>query len=315
MYKIEQLRLSDLKDRTEKYDVFLCSSSFEERCMAVANNINRDTISKALICHYYGTNHKSNENFARLTDMFADKCKEIKLLKSEPLSNYDELFSALVESECKSVLFDISTFTRETLLIALMLFRQNAFSAINLQLCYTPAVRYSAQNDDQTKSWLSKGVNGIRSVIGYPGFSSSLKKTMMIVLVGLEVERAKILIENYEPDKLLLGFAPEDESLNKKLAEANRGCFDELAQNVGDYGTFNFSCIDINQTVDVLNQIIDENQEAYNIVISAMNNKLSTIAVAEVSLAHPEVQVCYASTNQYNTDGYSDAEDKVYLIY
>lgn len=315
MYKIEQLRLSDLKDRTEKYDVFLCSSSFEERCMAVANNINRDTISKALICHYYGTNHKSNENFARLTDMFADKCKEIKLLKSEPLSNYDELFSALVESECKSVLFDISTFTRESLLIALMLFRQSAFSAIKLQLCYTPAIRYSAQNDDQAKSWLSKGVNGIRSVIGYPGFSSSLKKTMMIVLVGLEVERAKILIENYEPDKLLLGFAPEDESLNKRLAEANRGCFDELAQNVGDYGTFNFSCIDINQTVDVLNRIIDENQEAYNIVISAMNNKLSTIAVAEVSLAHPEVQVCYASTNQYNTEGYSDAEDKVYLIY
>lgn len=315
MYKIEQLKLSDLKDRTEKYDVFLCSSSFEERCMAVARNINQNTISKALICHYYGNNHKSNENFARLTNMFVDKCKEIKLLKSEPLSNYDELFSALAESGCKSVLFDISTFTRETLLIALMLFRQNAFSAINLQLCYTPAVRYSAQNDDQAKSWLSKGVNGIRSVIGYPGFSSSLKKTMMIVLVGLEVERAKILIENYEPDKLLLGFAPEDESLNKKLAEANRGCFNELAQNVGDYGTFNFSCIDINQTVDVLNQIIDENQEAYNIVISAMNNKLSTIAVAEVSLAHPEVQVCYASTNQYNTDGYSDAEDKVYLIY
>lgn len=315
MYKIEQLKLSDLKDRTEKYDVFLCSSSFEERCLAVARNINRDTVSKALICHYYGNNHKSDENFARLTDLFADKCKEIKLLKSEPLSNYDELFSALVESECKSVLFDISTFTRETLLIALMLFRQNVFSTIKLQLCYTPALRYSAQNDDQTKSWLSKGVNGIRSVVGYPGFSSSLKKTMMIVLVGLEVERAKLLIENYEPDKLLLGFAPEDESLNKKLAEANRGCFNELAQNVGDYGTFNFSCIDVNQTVDVLNQIIDENQKAYNIVISAMNNKLSTIAVAEVSLAHPEVQVCYASTNQYNTDGYSDAEDKVYLIY
>ena len=31
-------------------------------------------------------------------------------------------------------------------------------------------------------------------------------------------------------------------------------------------------------------------------------------------VVHPEVQVCYASTNQYNTDGYSDAEDKVYLI-
>lgn len=246
--------------------------------------------------------------------MFSGKCEEIKLLKSEPLSNYDELLSALSESKCESVLFDISTFTRETLLIALMLFKQISFSSVKLQLCYTPAVRYSAQDDDQTKSWLSKGVHEIRSVIGYPGFSSSLKKTMMIVLVGLEAERAKILIENYEPDKLLLGFAPEDESLNKKLAEANRSCFNELAQNVGDYGTFNFSCVDVNQTVDILNQIIEKNQEAYNIVISAMNNKLSTIAVAEVSLVHPEVQICYASTNQYNTEGYSDAEDKVYLI-
>ena len=37
-------------------------------------------------------------------------------------------------------------------------------------------------------------------------------------------------------------------------------------------------------------------------------------AVAEVALAIPEVQICYASTNQYNTDGYSFAEDKVYLL-
>jgi hypothetical protein len=314
MYKIEQLKLSDLKNRTEKYDVFLCSSSFEERCMSVAKSINRDSMSRVLICHYYGTNHKSNENFASLSKMFADNYKEIKLQKSEPLSNYDALFSALVETKCESVLFDISTFTRETLLIALMLFKQNSFSSVKLQLCYTPAVRYSAQDDDQSKCWLSKGVQEIRSVIGYPGFFSSLKKTMMIVLVGLEAERAKILIENYEPDKLLLGFAPEDKSLNKKIAKANRSCFEELSQNVGDYGTFNFSCIDVNQTVDTLNQIVEKNQNTYNIVISAMNNKLSIIAVSEVALTHPEVQICYASTNQYNTDGYSYTEDKVYLI-
>ena len=195
-----------------------------------------------------------------------------------------------------------------------MLFKQDRFSDVKLQLCYTPAVRYSAQNEDKEKCWLSRGVQEIRSVVGYPGFSSSLKKTMMIVLVGLEVERAKILIENYEPDKLLLGFAPEDDSWNKKLAEANQDCFNELAQNVGDYGTFNFSCVDVNQTINILDQIITENQRFYNIVVSAMNNKLSTIAVAEVALAHPEVQICYASTNQYNTDGYSLAEDKIYLM-
>ena len=314
MYNIEQINLSDLGNRTEHYDVFLCSSSFEERCLAIAKNISRDNVSRVLICHYYGPNHKSTENFNYLSELFGEKSHEIILQKKEPLSNYDELLSAIVESKCKSVLFDISTFTRETLMIALMLLKQDRFSDVKLTLCYTPAVRYSAQNEDKDNCWLSRGVQEIRSVVGYPGFSSSLKKTMMIVLVGLEVERAKILIENYEPDKLLLGLAPENKSWNQKLAEANRNCLDELAQNVGDYGIFNFSCIDVNLTIDILDQIIKDNQRLYNIVISAMNNKLSTLAVAEVALAHPEVQICYASTNQYNTDGYSYAEDKVYLL-
>lgn len=313
-YEIEQVSLTEIRRRADHYDVFLCSSSFEERCLTIAKNINRNNISKVLICHYYGPTQKSDEKYACLLELFGDKSQEVKLQKKEPLANYDEILTAIIESQCRTVLFDISTFTRETLLITLMMFRQERFSNVKLQLCYTPAVSYSAQNKDKEKCWMSRGVQGIRSVVGYPGFYSSLKKTMMIVLVGFEVERAKILIENYEPDKLLLGFAPENDSWNKKLAEANHSCLEELAQNVVDYGTFNFSCIDVNQTISILNKIIIDNQKLYNIVISAMNNKLSTLAVAEVALAHPEVQVCYASTNQYNTDGYSNAEDKVYIV-
>ena len=45
-----------------------------------------------------------------------------------------------------------------------------------------------------------------------------------------------------------------------------------------------------------------------------MNNKLSTMAVANVAFEYPDVQVCYASTNQYNTEAYSSPADKVILF-
>ena len=64
---------------------------------------------------------------------------------------------------------------------------------------------------------------------------------------------------------------------------------------------FEFSCTDIGITTSVLNKIIAENED-YNIVISPLNNKISTIAAAIVGLKNEDVQICYASANQYNID-------------
>lgn len=307
--------LNEFSSNVEHYDMLICCSSFEERCLALTSSIRLDTIDSALVCRYVEPAQLSLKNHEKLMGLLKNKAKEVSFDKDAPLSIYDTLHDAIKERDPKSILFDISTFTRETILIALMLFRQELFCDIKVTLGYVPADRYSwANRDNINETWLSKGVSEIRTVLGYAGTYSSLKKTLLIVLVGFEMERANILISNFEADKLYLGSVPPEESYSEELSKINKDSFKRLVSLVGACNTFEFSCRNLQQTHDVLKQIVEENRNGYNIIISPMNNKLSTLAVATVAFEYPEVQICYASTNQYNTEAYSSPTDEVALF-
>ena len=312
----ETKTLNEFRSCDRRYDLFICSASFEDRCLAVASSIDLRMIETALVCRYSGYAELSEDNNTKLLETMAEKSKGISFDKDAPLSIYDTLYDAISECQPKSVIIDISTFTRETILIILMLFKQEAFKDIEVTLCYVPADRYSDCNGENNTNdiWLSKGVNAIRTILGYAGSYTSLKKTLLIVLVGFEKERAEFLISSFEADKLYLGCVPPKESHNEELSRINKANFDRLVSLVGECNVFEFSCRYLQQTHDSLKEIIEANKEDYNIIISPMNNKLSTLAVANVAFEYPDVQVCYASTNQYNTEAYSSPADKVILF-
>ena len=312
----ETKTLNEFRSCTRHYDLFICSASFEDRCLAVASSIDLCMIETALVCRYSGYAELSEDNNTKLLETLAEKAKGISFDKDAPLSIYDTLYDAISECQPKSVIIDISTFTRETILIILMLFKQEAFKDIEVTLCYVPSDRYSDCNGENNTNdiWLSKGVNAIRTILGYAGSYTSLKKTLLIVLVGFEKERAEFLINSFEADKLYLGCVPPKESHNEELSRIKKANFDRLVSIVGECDVFEFSCRDLQQTHDTLKTIIDNNIGNYNIIISPMNNKLSTLAVANIAFEYPDVQVCYASTNQYNTEAYSSPADKVILF-
>ena len=288
----ETKTLNEFRSCVRHYDLFICSASFEDRCLAVASSIDLRMIETAVVCRYSGYAELSEDNNTKLLETLAEKAKGISFDKDAPLSIYDTLYDAISECHPKSVIIDISTFTRETILIILMLYGENNTNDI----------------------WLSKGVNAIRTILGYAGSYTSLKKTLLIVLVGFEKERAEFLINIFEADKLYLGCVPPKESHNEELSRINKANFDRLVSLVGECNVFEFSCRYLQQTHDSLREIIEANKEDYNIIISPMNNKLSTLAVANVAFEYPDVQVCYASTNQYNTEAYSSPADKVILF-
>lgn len=55
-------------------------------------------------------------------------------------------------------------------------------------------------------------------------------------------------------------------------------------------------------------------QDDYNIIIAPMSNKISTLGVAYAALKNPNIQICYASTNQYNIDEKHSETDYVYYF-
>ena len=66
--------------------------------------------------------------------------------------------------------------------------------------------------------------------------------------------------------------------------------------------------------MSTIEELINKYGEEYNIVLSPLNNKVSTIAVAFVALKNENIQVCYASANQYNINEYSTPCD-YFLIF
>ncbi len=312
---METKTLNEFHGSDRHYDMLICCASFEDRCLAVASSVNLSTIDTALVCRYSGYSELSESNLIKLQEVLSDKVIDITLDKDAPLSIYDTLYDAILRHHPKSVIIDISTFNRETILIILMLFKQDVFKNMSVTIGYVPADGYSdCIKYGANEIWLSKGVNAIRSVLGYAGSFTSLKKTLLIVLVGFEKERAEFLINSFEADKLYLGCVPPQESHNEELSAINKKNFDRLVSVVGGCCVFEFSCRYLQQTYDVLKKIIDENKDNYNIIISPMNNKLSTLAVANVAFDYPDVQLCYASTNQYNTGAYSSSSQKVILF-
>jgi len=313
---MKTIKHSEINKLVQGYDLFICSSSFENRCLEIAKNINMGQFKNIVICHFENNYPEAEQNLVKLQELFCQGTrKDITMTKSNPLANYDKLYDYFISCDFTSVLFDISTFTRENFLMILQLFRQEPFNDKTLTLCYNPSDKYSSvPNNDMDKLWLSKGVQNIRAILGYSGDFSPIKKLMLVVLVGFEAERAQIVINNFEPVFLYLGKAPESKSKNTEIAKINEHNFKKLLNSNPDANQFEFSCIDFQTTIKSLSEIIEQHQSEYNIAISPMCNKISTLAVASTVFKYPEVQICYASTNLYNTDAYSTPSDSIYLI-
>ena len=301
---MKTVKHSEIEKSIQGFDMFICSSSFESRCLEIANKVNSKHFKKVLICHFKDNYIEAENNLSKIKKLF-DNHTVVELLKNNPLSNYDRLFDETSNTECSNVLLDISTFTREMFLIILQLFRQPVFTNKKLALCYNPSEKFA--------EWLTKGVDSIRSVLGFSGDFSPIKKLMLIVLVGFEAERSQILIDSFEPHLLFIGKASQKKSTNDQIAQINEINFQKLLNTNSNVEKFEFSCIDLSPTIETISQIIEKYRKDYNIVISPMCNKLSTLAVASVVFKYPEVQICYASPNLYNTE-YSTSSDYIYVI-
>jgi hypothetical protein len=311
---MKTIKHSEIKESIQGFDLFICSSSFENRCLEVAKDIVVEQFKNIVICHIEDNYIEADKNLIELKKIFNQE-DVITITKNNPLVNYDKLYDKFISYDFNHALLDISTFTRENFLMILQLFKQEPFKDKALTLCYNPSDKYSSVPDnDMDKLWLSKGVQNIRAVLGYSGDFSPIKKLMLIVLVGFEAERAQIVINNFEPALLCIGKAPESKSKNTEIANINEHNFKKLINLNPDAKQFEFSCVDFQPTIMALNEIIEQHKNEYNIVISPMSNKISTLAVASTVFKYPEVQICYASTNLYNIDAYSTPSDSICLI-
>lgn len=312
MMQLEKLNQKQLFQKlSNKYDLFICCSSFDKRCLTIAQAVKDVEFNRIDVFHFEKNYPAANDILESLKSLFDNGKGTLyvqELKKNDPLGSFDifhSIFNKTGPFEAKSVLVDITAFTKENLLILLKLLSFYK-GELDVTFCYTPSQKYP--------HWLSKGVKEIRSVLGFPGKLSPIKKMLLIVLTGFEYERAQIVIDNYEPDKLFLGVASSQESFSFHLAEINKKNFESLSMIYPDAEEVNFSCIDINKTKEVILATANKYIKDYNIIVVPMNNKLSTLGVAFAALENTEIQICYASTNQYNIEEFENKFDTFNFI-
>lgn len=300
-----------------KIDLFICTSSFENRSISLASCLISDSIKESIIFHLDDTYTVSNENLGKIKEKLPN-IRTVVFPKNKSLETFDlfyEELSNFKEKENKeniNVVIDISTFTREVLLILIKVISLKQFSNFKTQIVYTPNENYSEQ--DQS-GWMTRGIREIRSILGYSGLHLPSRKLLLLILNGFEEERTEQIIESFEPNKIVLGKPNSEGSINSNLNNVSCEKFDHIKSKYKNLVTqeFEFSCTDINFTIDVLNKIISENSD-FNVVISPLNNKISTIATAILALKNEDIQICYASANQYNVEAKGTASD-YFLLY
>lgn len=301
------------KSLSEHYNVFMASASYEDRSLSIMEQL-----------EYINFNHKfvsysSPHSFIIQDNLSIFKKNDftpIEVNNTNQIETVNNLLSVLnsvlSEDPNSSFLIDISTFTRQTLLILLRLLRNSLSSNNKIQFLYTPAKEYSIGLSYADK-WLTRGVLGVSSVFGFSGIIKPSRPYHLIVLMGFEVERALALIESYEPSKITIGYAKKCDSVSEEFYELNKNKFEQLLSEFPIAQPFEFSCINVEDSnKELLLQV--QKYDDYNTVIAPMNNKISTIACAQAAFVNSAIQLAIALPAIYNYKNYSIPSDKCYLV-
>jgi hypothetical protein len=163
------------------------------------------------------------------------------------------------------------------------------------------------------EKWLSKGTRDIRSVLGLPGELLPSRKIHLIVLVGHETDRARALIDAYEPSLLSLGYSTKESSISPRNFVANQHFHKKMSALYPKSEHFTFSANDINESRSAIETLIAKFPE-HNAVIAPKNSKISAIGVTMAALENLSIQVCYAQPELYNSDNFSLPKDSCFLF-
>ncbi|MCM1500334.1 MAG: hypothetical protein NC124_17880 [Clostridium sp.] len=299
MEKILKKSLDELNMFVPDKVGFICFASFETRCLSIPSVIDQNKIVKTWVLrNNYGRTAETNQSHFDIIKNISKNSKEIEfsLKRSDKIADLVyALMKELRELQIDKIVIDISTFTHEVLLILIKALYISKNNFKNVLFLYNGADKYS--------DWLSKGCKDIRNVVGYPGYWNPNYKYHLIVLSGFEQERITGLVEMLEPDSLSLGICSDSTNDNHKdYILQYRERFNDWAQNLQvlqKYEQFNFSCINIEETVKNIEKIINSNRDM-NYILAPLNTKLSTVAAGIVALKNENIQLCYPIPEAYN---------------
>ena len=148
-------------------------------------------------------------------------------------------------------------------------------------------------------------------MLGYPGDLTPGRPLHLIVLPGVEFDRAMRLCEEFEPNFVSLGIGIGDGEFDEEVRRKVEQVSEKIVKQYNASCTkFTFSTLSAIQTTANVTEAAAQ-MSGFNTVIAAMSNKISTVGVAIAGITNTQFQLTYAEPIEYNIDNYSAPSDAV----
>lgn len=298
-------------------DLFICSASFEARCLSISEHLDPERVGHVVIAMNRRFEAVIQRNYDRLRDRFAKKETTVVVDSVDPVFTTRNIVEAV--RSCRRpgrlrVVIDITTFTHEALLILFRVCDRAFTGSTSVDFVYASAEEYSL-GDEAGQKWLSKGISEVRSVMGYPGALAPSRKSHLVILAGFEDYRALSLVRELEPALVSIGYGDRSEHGTRAHQEANEKNVVRIRRLIGNLvGTvqeFVFSCYDVVGAERAILEVVAD-KTGYNTVLAPMNTKMSTLGAGGAALRNETIQICYAQADMYNVDRYSSPGSEFY---
>lgn len=284
----------------------VCRPGFEQRSVVVAEAL-RDVVDSSRIFRSREASAKAMVNVDRVSALLGgNNIVELDVRDPFGISGHMLDLAKTISSRSERTVIDISSFRREELLIMLRMLAHSSGPDVKCDLVYVKAEQFASD-------WLSRNTNEFRSVVGYPGEAIPSRRPHLVVLLGFEFERARDIIENYEPARISVGCGVRRDHGNEGMYQRNRRLLSELKSLYGNtVDEFEFPLNRPAQVQEVLATVIAQGE--FNHIIAPLNNKLSTLGVGVFAMRRPEVQVCYGVVEEYNESQYSTPANEAIIL-
>ncbi len=300
--------------KSDNVNVLITSANYDDRCLTLPEIIRGAGIREAFVFQEQGCNH-SIKNANTISSQPDYKVSLVEYSVDQPIeivgkvnNIINELFRRYLQL---NVLVDITGFTTENLLILMKRIYEARAGFDSVYVGYVGAKDYSL-NQNQKEKWLQKGVADIRKIEGYQVAEKS-DKTHLLLLMGFEYDMAVKTIKQGDYDFVSVGFGVTPIQANHFSINYER--YKRLVNEIPETKEFRFSLTNPLETKKQILEYLDQEEfNGVNTTIAPMNNKLSTIGACLASLNNESIQQVYCQPEVCNKQGYSEANDDVYLF-
>jgi len=276
---------------------------WENRFLLGTKNIldNYEVDNVYLICFTDYLHMKNmDENLRTIKELMVQKNIELNTIELEygnSISNWKKLDIFFNSVNLQNVIINITTFPRETIWTFLFFLHMRV-------LCVT-YIYYKPESYDNSEGGLTKNHKSPRLLFKHSGVFDIDKKLAVFIITGFDHNRTDLLIEHFEPTKVVYFSQKGEQFENMKR---NCGICPRTAHENILIDNIAIDSYRIDESCLILNELVESHAE-YNIILTSQGPKTSAISTYLAYLKNSNIALAYVPAREFSGE-YSFGFDK-----